>query len=225
MSVEPVVRKSGEKVWRARWREGGRNRARTFSTRRDALDFDAERRRATRAGTLAQLDAGTETLDEYVTETWAPTYAATLAPKTQKHYGSLYDHHVSPWLGAVRLRDLTPELVARWQADRLATGAGVVAVRHAQDVQGAMVQRAVEGQRMTSNPVRLVRKPRAPRRDEVRPLGPAKVETMRAELLGSGSSAPLRDGNVWRRSWNRSRRSPARSSAPEYRRRSAESSM
>ena len=47
-----------------RWREHGRNRARTFSTRRDAPDFDAEVRRQRRAGTLAALDAGTETLGE-----------------------------------------------------------------------------------------------------------------------------------------------------------------
>jgi hypothetical protein len=42
MSVEKVPRSGGEVVWRVRWRQHGRNRARTFSTRRDARDFDAE---------------------------------------------------------------------------------------------------------------------------------------------------------------------------------------
>lgn len=196
MSVEPVVRKSGEKVWRARWRQDGKNRAKTFTTRRDALDFDAERRRAARAGMLALLDAGTETLDEYVADTWAPTYGPTLAPKTLRHYASLYDHHISPWLGSVRLRDLTPELVARWQADRLATGAGPVAVRYALVLLGAIVQRAVEAQRIPSNSVRLVRKARSPRREEVVPLSPSTVEAVRAALLSGITTEPLRDATL-----------------------------
>jgi hypothetical protein len=45
MSVEEAKRSSGEVVWRVRWRQHGRNRARTFSTRRDAADFNAEVRR------------------------------------------------------------------------------------------------------------------------------------------------------------------------------------
>ena len=65
MSVEKVTRVGGEVVWRVRWRQHGRNRARTFSTRRDARDFDAEVRRQRRAGSLPTLDAGTETLGEY----------------------------------------------------------------------------------------------------------------------------------------------------------------
>lgn len=92
-------------MWRVRWRQDGRNRARTFSTRRDALDFDAEVRRIRRAGLLASLDAGKETLGEYVTEAWAPLHGATLAPKTRRHYASLYDHHLRPYLGSIAARD------------------------------------------------------------------------------------------------------------------------
>lgn len=94
MSVEKVTRVGGEIVWRVRWRQHGRNRARTFSTRRDARDFDAEVRRQRRAGSLPTLDAGTETLGEYVTGTWAASHAATLAAKTRLHYASLYDYHL-----------------------------------------------------------------------------------------------------------------------------------
>ena len=196
MSVEKVVRKSGEVVHRARWRQDGRNRARTFSTKRDALDFEAERRRAARAGLLAQLDAGTETLDEYIRDTWVPTYSRSLAPKTRRHYVGLYDHHISPFLGGVPLRDLTSERIARWQADRINDGAGPVAVRHALDLLGAIVQRAVEGRRLQTNQVRLVRKVRAPRRDEVRPLAPETVERMRSATLTGSGSQPLRDATL-----------------------------
>jgi integrase len=196
MSVEKRVNKSGEVVHRVRWRQDGRNRSQTFSRKRDANDFDAERRRLARAGLLAHLDAGTETLDQYVVEVWLPTYAADLAPKTRRHYASLYDHHISPWLGPVRLRDLTSERVARWQADRIRQGAGHVAVQHALDLLRAIVQRAVEGQRLSVNPVRLVRKLRGPRREEVRPLSPMSVERIREAILSGRGSHPMRDATL-----------------------------
>jgi hypothetical protein len=146
MSVEKVARAGGEVVWRVRWRQHGRNRARTFSTKRDARDFDAEVRHQRRTSGLGGLDAGTESLGEYVTGAWAVSHAVTLAPKTRLHYASLYDHHVRPYLGSIPLRDITPEVIGRWQADRLAAGAGPVAVRQAMDLLGSillLVQRAI----------------------------------------------------------------------------------
>lgn len=115
-------------------------RARAFSSRRDARDFDAEIRRQRRAGALASLDAGTETLGEYVTDSWAASHGATPAPKTRLHYASLYDHHLRPYPGSIALREITPEVIGRWQADRLANGAGPVAVRHAMDLLGSVLE-------------------------------------------------------------------------------------
>jgi integrase len=182
MSVEKVRRASGEVVWRVRWRQHGRNRARTFSTRRDAADFDAELRRHRRAGGLAAIDAGTQSLGEYVTGTWAATHAATLAPKTRDHYAGLYDHHIRPYLGAIALRDISPETIGRWQADRLAGGAGPVAVRHAMDLLGSVLEHAFIAGRIAANPVRRVKKARRPRSEEVRALSPSTVEAMRSAL-------------------------------------------
>lgn len=182
MSVEKVQRASGEVVWRVRWRQHGRNRARTFSSHRDARDFDAEVRRQRRAGSLAALDAGKETLGEYVIGTWAATHAATLAPKTRLHYASLYDHHVRPFLGSIVLREMSAAVIGRWQADRLAAGAGPVAVRQAMDLLGSILEHAFLAGRVPENPVRRVKKARRPRREEVRALAPATVEAMRASL-------------------------------------------
>ncbi|MGH2952571.1 MAG: tyrosine-type recombinase/integrase [Solirubrobacterales bacterium] len=106
----------------------------------------------------------------------------TLAPKTGKHYTGLYDHHLSPSLGAIPLRDLRPDRIARWQAERLAAGAGSVAVRQALELLGAILQRAVEAERIAANPTRFVRKARRPRREEIRALAPASIEAMRASL-------------------------------------------
>ena len=182
MSVEKITRARGEVVWRVRWRQHGRNRARTFSTRRDARDFDAEVRRQRRAGSLPTLDAGAETLGDYVTGTWAASHAATLAAKTRLHYASPYDYHLRPYLGSIALREMTPDVVGRWQADRLASGAGPIAVRHAMDLLGSILEHAFVGGHVSANPVRRVKKARSPRREEVQPLSPGAIEGMRASL-------------------------------------------
>jgi integrase len=87
-------------------------------------------------------------------------------------------HRADP--GPLQLRAIRAETISRWQADRLAAGAGPTAVRHALDLLGSILERAVEAERVAANPVRLVRRARLPRRKETRPLAPAAVERMRA---------------------------------------------
>lgn len=183
MSIHRVERADGSVVWRVRWRDGGRGsraRSRRFDRKADAVAFEDELRRRKRLGDLMGIAGARETLNRYVTETWAKTHARTLAPKTAKHYASLYDLHVEPYLGELKLTELTPEVIGRWQADRIAAGAGRVAVLHALELLGSILQRAVEGGRISRNPVRLVRKIARPRRREVKPLAPATVEAMRS---------------------------------------------
>jgi hypothetical protein len=62
-------------VYRVRYRDAaGERRSKTFDTVDDASDFRSKVRLAERSGELAELDAGTETLDiftqEYV-DRWA----------------------------------------------------------------------------------------------------------------------------------------------------------
>jgi integrase len=183
MSIHRMVRSDGSVSWQVRWRDGGRGsraRARSFDRRADAVAFEDELRRRKRLGDLVGFAGAQETLNRFVTETWAKSHAVTLAPKTAKHYASLYDLHVEPYLGELKLTELSPEVIGRWQADRLADGAGRVAVLHALELLGSILQRAVEGGRLARNPVRLVRKIARPRRREVKPLAPATVEAMRA---------------------------------------------
>ena len=208
MSVQRRPRPDGSVAWRVRWQEGERWRSRTFDLKRDALLFDGELRRRRRLGSLSGLDAGTKTLDEYVTATWAVTYAPLLSAKTRRLYAGLYDGHISGPLGSVMLRQLTPELIGRWQADRLASGAGPVAVHKALTLLGNLLQRAVEGGRIASNPARAVRRAPLPRRAEIRPLAPRTVEKMRAAasprdaaLLAVLAYAGLRPGEALALRW------------------------
>jgi integrase len=195
--------------WRVRWKEGSRWPSRTFDRAADARLFDGDLRRRRRLGpALASLDNGTETLDTYVTDVWAPTYAVALAAKTRSLYTMLYDHHISPTLGDVPLRELTPEVIGRWQADRLAAGGGPSSVRKALTLLGGILQRAAESGRIPANPARLVRKTVVPRRPEVRPLAPGTVEAMRAAssdrnaaLIAVLAYAGLRPGEALALRW------------------------
>lgn len=183
MSLHRIERPDGTVCWRVRWREGGRGstaRTRTFDRKADAAAFEDELRRRRRLGDLGILAGSRETLDEYVSQTWARTHAVTLAPSTAKAYALLYDVHLGPRLGQFKLSELTPELIGRWQADRLAAGAGRTSVLKAMTVLGAILQRALEGERIARNPVRMVRRAQRPAKQEVRPLPPVTVEAMRA---------------------------------------------
>ncbi|MGI8781830.1 MAG: hypothetical protein ACR2L8_16980 [Solirubrobacteraceae bacterium] len=60
------IHRKGER-WVVRYREGGRNRSRSFDRKADAQRFDAEVTRRRQLGNLTVLDAGRETLDEFVT--------------------------------------------------------------------------------------------------------------------------------------------------------------
>lgn len=157
------IHRKGNK-WAVRCREGERNRSRSFDRKADAQRFDAEVTRRRQLGSLVSLTAGRETLDEFVTKTWEPTHVPTLSANTRRDYAYLYDAHIGPHLGSIPLRDLKPERIARWQADRLREGAGRVAIRKALDLLSSILRRAVELERIDDNPVRRVPKARRSRR-------------------------------------------------------------
>ena len=208
MEIQKRVLKSGTVRWRVRWRQGDRYRSQTFDRKGDAVTFAAEVRRRQQLGTLAVMDSGRVTLEEYVRRTWAPSYMASLALKTQLHYDQLMLKHVLPELGPLELRLITPQTIARWQAERLAAGYGRVAVRHAFDLLGSVLQRAFEGGLIQTNPARAVRKAPRPRRQEVRPLAPAVIERMRsassprdATIISVLAYAGLRPGEALALQW------------------------
>jgi len=184
MSVERITRKSGARVYRVRWREHGRNRARTFDHRADAEAWDREVKRRQQLGPLAvaQLTDPGATLAEWVIERWTPEHGATLALSTRASYAAVYGKHIAPNLDAMPLREITVSVLRRWQAGLIAAGVGHGAIMRARAVLSSMLRHAAESEAMPANPLALVRAPRAPHREQVRPLAPATVERIRAQL-------------------------------------------
>ena len=193
MSIERVHRASGA-VWRVRWRdERGRNRSKVLGRKRDAEAFDAEVRRLKRTRELGKLDAGKQTLADFGDEWWRLYADPNLARKTLELYAMLWDAHVLPRLGALALRDLTPETIQRFQVELQADGVGVVSIRKALTLLHGVLQRACEWGRIPSNPAAAIRKPPARGKRAVTPLPPAIVERIRGVLLADGR---LRDATL-----------------------------
>jgi integrase len=181
MEIERRTTTAGKTAYRVRWRDpDGRRRTHTLDTKRDAETFAADLRLRKRLGHLAGIDSGKITLNEYMAQTWVPVHAANLAASTRMTYRQLYAKHLAPYLGAHPLRDVTVEVIARWQAERLRDGAGPSSVRKSLLLLSGILQTAVQAQHLTINPARAVRKAKLPRKEEVRPLAPATVEALRA---------------------------------------------
>lgn len=132
-------------VYRVRWwDEAGKKRCRTFDRERDARDFDAKVRIARRSDDLATLDAGKQTLTEFAAEWWDVYAATNLERRTLPSYASHWNFHVLPRLGALQLRRITPQTIARFRADLEADGVGDETIRRTLTMLQGMFARAVE---------------------------------------------------------------------------------
>jgi integrase len=152
-------------------------------------------KRRRRLGSVADVEAGKQTLDEYVQSVFAPTHVALLARKTQSLYADLYDRHLAPEFGSTQLRQIKPSQIKHWQAARIKAGLGKPTLLKALTLLGSILQRACEDELIEHNPTRSVRRARSPKTAEVRPLAPAAVEAIRAamlnpELVTVGASKP-----------------------------------
>lgn len=183
MSVERVTRNDGSVVWRVRWRQGERNRSKVLGRKRDAEAFDAELRRRKRTGELASLDSGRESLAAFGEEWWRMYGEPNLAASTLQVYAALWDAHVLPRLGSIPLRELTPSVVNRFRLELESDQVGRASIAKALTLLQGVLQRACEWDRMTSNPVKSVRKPATRRARAVVPLAPETVEAIRQWLL------------------------------------------
>ena len=181
-------------VWRVRWwDETHRQRSKSFDRAADARAFEAKIRTLKRTGALADVDAGSETLAEFVDEWWRVYAGPNLERATLRAYASFWNGHALPRIGQLQLRELTPQVIARFRADLEADGVGTEAIRKTMTMLQGVLQRAVEWGRIPSNAVKLTRKPPKPLRPAVQAIPPAVIETMRARLL---EQSRLRDATL-----------------------------
>lgn len=164
-----------------RWREGSRNRSRTFDRKADAQSFDAKVRRQGQLGESVPTRVGSDTLAEFFIR-WLANRQHSIAPRTLKIYEELFKAHALKQIGFAPLTSLTPERMEDWQAERLSAGAGKEAIAKTGRLLNQVFKKAVRQGKMATNPVEGMEKPKA-ESPRIAPASPEKVEAIRAALL------------------------------------------
>ena len=139
-------------------------------------------RRRKQLGELASVKQSQVTLDEFAREWWERYASTELARKTQERYAAIWDLHVLPRLGAVQLGQLKPGVIDAFQAELRKAGVGEPTIRKTLALLQAICREAVTWGRISSNPVKPVRKWAVVRKRVVRPLTPESVEKVRRQL-------------------------------------------
>lgn len=182
MSVEKLVRPDGTSRWKVRWREGGRNRARSFNRKREADAFDERMKALKSAGGLDIFIAGEQTLAGYGDVWWRDHAERKLGQRTRETYAIQLDKRIMPVLGAYQLRQITPALVRDFDAGMDREGAGRATRVKALTVLQSMLKHAVVDGVIRSNPVQAIDKP-SQRRDRAPVLiRPEQVEAIRRRV-------------------------------------------
>lgn len=143
----------------------GRRRVRQLGT------FDTKRAAMAKRAAVMEGRAGsdTETLAEFLEAVWLPSKEARVETSTLDQYRWAVRRHLVPLLGAVRLRDLTAEVVDGFVAELVAPGEtgkprlGATSARLVRKVLSMALQEAVDRGRLQRNPVALTQPPRRDR--------------------------------------------------------------
>ncbi len=166
--------------WELRWREGNRNRSRTYADRRQAQEaqFEVER---LGYGPIPRHQV--PTLRDFI-PVWERT--KDLAPSTTRGYAELVRTHIDPFLGYRKVSELTPPMLMEWQTSRIDAGAGPTALSKAQTLLGQVLDHAVlPWQYLDANPVRALPSP-VRKRKQTRWLDARDVEAIRGWYLERG---------------------------------------
>ncbi len=179
------VKARGKDRYRVRYREPG-NRSplsKTFDRKVEADTFEDAVRNAKRGGVQVRK-ASNQTLASFGVE-YVKKYASVeLAAATRATNRVLWNRYVLPRLGGHQMIVLAhqPEIVQEFKAELVADGVGDPTIKRTLTVLSAVLGKAVEWNRIPSNPVATVRKPSGRRSKPVCTLVPEVVERLRVAM-------------------------------------------
>ncbi len=173
----------------------GKRDQRSFDTAQDAQDFRARLRLLKRTGDLAVLERGNEVLERFMGDFWRLYVETRLETSTRKKYRCLWNVHINRRLGAMELRQITPLVLSEFILELEEAGAVAATIRSCLGLLQSMFARAVEWDRASVNVVKLIAKPRVPRKRTIKPLRPIDVEALRRQML-LNSDHGLRDATL-----------------------------
>ena len=192
--------------WQVKWRERGRQRSRSFATRREAVLFEGDVMRHLQLGNAPAPLASTVRVAEWA-ETWLRVHGPQWAPSTLEGRGLYMRRWVVPYLGDFALGELTRGTIQRWRTAMLRDGGTNSTVNHATRVLSAALTAAVEDDLMPGNPAlglrslrHRVERPRALEAHEVYALLAAAGDRDR-RLIALMAFAGLRPGEALALRW------------------------
>lgn len=153
---------TGRVVWRVRWYEthpagGRRQRSRTFTTKREALEFERERARARRMGVVS---SGRVRVAE-VAERYFANLSGTVEARTIEGYRQHWRTHLAPVFGHLPVDQVSTPRIQEFVATLSARRAPAT-TRHAHRVLSLILDQAVAERRLAVNPAHGVRLPALP---------------------------------------------------------------
>jgi integrase len=173
--IDKIRASNGVSVrFRARWRDpSGREKAKTFDSRRQALDFLVKVDAAKAVGSYVDPSHGKLLVKEYAAEWLA---GRDVRPSTEARDGSLVRSYIIPEFGQVPIGAVRAADVAAWKV-RLLEGHAPATVGKALTLFKQMLATAVAHGLLPANPIATVKLPKV-ERDEMRFLTPAEISAL-----------------------------------------------
>jgi integrase len=156
MSIHRREGKGGTS-FEVRWREGTRNRSRTFRSEDEAKAHEGEMLRRRRLGAFAPTEPSDMPLHDWLIQ-WVRTSGVAWAKTTRTSRASLMDKWIDPYIGHVPLRELGRARVREWRAEIVRDGSPPVNTNNATRVLSAALGVAESDGLIPGNPVRLLGK-------------------------------------------------------------------
>lgn len=157
--VREVARKAG-RAYEVRWKDGGKERQRTFTVKRDAERFALKVETEVAAGTpTVALTSAAPTVAKVVEQVLTDS-AATLKPSTGRSERGVYERRVLPKWGARKISTLHRAEIETWVAALSASGLAPSSVRHCYVALYKACRYALHSRLITFNPCVGVRLPK-----------------------------------------------------------------
>jgi hypothetical protein len=124
---------------------------------KDALDFQAERRRREQLGAHAPAEPSREPLREWL-ETWWTREAHGWARSTRMVRAAVTDKWIVPWIGDVALRDLGEDRVQDWRGAIRLAGCSAGQANMALGILSTALSAARRARKVPANPCQGIRR-------------------------------------------------------------------
>ena len=185
----------------------GRKRRTLYGKTRQEVATKLSKALADREGGLT-FDAGATTVGEYLAHWLSHSVRDTVSQKTYERYESIVRVHLSPALGRIRLKVLTPDHVRGLYREKLDSGLAPRSVLHIHRTLSKALKQATDDGLIPRNAAASV-KPPQPRTEEMQPLSRDQVRTFLDTVKGErmealyvvAVTAGLRQGELLALKW------------------------